>query len=73
MSDLNIAATVEAKRKRKPARAFGYCWKLEDGSLCHWATPELKRLIEGGHPSPGAKAVRVELIEVDHRGKPKSA
>ena len=43
----------------KPVRAFA--WRLEDGSICHWAEPTRTELERKMKPSPGAKPVEVFL------------
>ena len=50
--------------KNNTERVYAYAWELEDGSLCCWAQPSIAVLKKDGHkPSPGAKAVRVELVK----------
>lgn len=43
-----------------------WAWKIKDESgnwtLCHWAEPQLCRLLDAGKPSPEARPVRVKLI-----------
>lgn len=56
---------------KKPERAFAFAYKLEDGSLCWWAEPHRKDLVNNGKPSPGAKIVRVELVEVKRKKRRK--
>ncbi len=46
----------------KPKTGIGYAWKLEEGSLCHWAEPDPIALKSNGKPSPNAKVVRVRLV-----------
>ena len=53
---------------KKKTRAFSYAWKLDDG-LCFWADPNKNRLRLEGKPSPEAKLVRVELVEVARKKK----
>ena len=61
----------ESSPSRKVPRSFGYTWKLPDGSLCHFASPFASALKCKGPPALGAKLIRVELVEVDHRDRPK--
>ena len=58
-----MAKKVKTEKPKNNPRAFAYAWKLDCG-LCHWAEPDRLRLQLSGKPSPEAKIVRVELIEV---------
>jgi len=55
---------------KKEPRAFSYAWKLAEG-LCYWAHPDKQYMLVRGKPSPEAKLVRVELIEVKRKKKAK--
>jgi hypothetical protein len=49
----------------KKLGAPAWAWKLEDGSLCHWARPYPPP--ESERPSPDAIRVRVRIVEVARR------
>lgn len=56
-------------KNKKKIKAWA--WKCEFG-LCKWAQPDRFRLEREGKPSPEARAVRVQLVELAPKRKRKT-